>query len=111
MAMVRFIATHTTYTWIIWLEALLLASLLIFEVFFLPEAVTYAPCYRNIVDFSDFMFQLPRSSSSPDPPYQTSPESKGAPAALDSFKKTLRAVKYPAVWFCGLGFAVPYGCM
>jgi len=104
-----FIANRANYTWIIWLEALLLVLLLVFEICLLPESLPYSLCYRNIRQTKDIVLQLPRSSADLDEGSSTLLKDYKVPAPFDSFKKTTKAVGYPAVWLCGLGFAVPYG--
>ncbi|KAF9777294.1 major facilitator superfamily domain-containing protein [Thelephora terrestris] len=92
-----FIAHHSTWTWIVWLEALMLTAILLFEVVFLPEAIPGAPCFRNLRSFGDVLFQLP-----------TSPNTITGDFFLTT-RKTLVAARYPSVWLAGLAFAVPYG--
>lgn len=94
----RFIAHNSTWTWIVWLEALMLASILLFEVVFLPEAIPGTSCFRNVHTFRDALLQLP-----------TSPNTITGDFFLTT-RKTLAAIQYPGVWLAGLAFAVPYGC-
>ena len=81
-----------------WLEALMLAVILLFESVFLPEAIPGTPCFRNLYSFRDVLIQLP-----------TSPNTITGDFFLTT-RKTLAAVRYPSVWLAGLAFAVPYGC-
>jgi len=76
----------------------MLASLLMFEVVFLPEAIPGTPCFRNLHTLRDVLFQLP-----------IYPNTITGDFFL-STRKTFAAVQYPAVWLAGLAFAVPYGC-
>ena len=76
----------------------MLASLLLFEVVFLPEAIPGTPCFRDLHTPRDVLFQLP-----------VSPNTITGDFFL-STRKTLAAIRYPAVWLAGLAFAVPYGC-
>ena len=94
----RFIAHHTTWTWIVWLEALMLACILLFELIFLPEAIPGTPCFRNLHSLRDALVQLP-----------TSPNTITGDFFLTT-RKTFAALWHPSVWFAGLAFAVPYGC-
>jgi MFS family permease len=104
-----FIAHHTTYTWVIWLQALLFLSLFILELFFLPESQMSGPCYRSVLGLRDIFFQIPRYASMrvKDPLLASK---RRALKPVGSTKQTLLTIKYPAVWVCGLAFSVPYGC-
>jgi len=94
----RFIAHHSTWQWIVWLEALMLAGILLFEAVFLPEAIPGKPCFRNLYTLRDVLLQLP-----------TEPNTITGDFFLTT-RKTFAAVQYPTVWLAGLAFAVPYGC-
>ena len=76
----------------------MLASLLMLEVVFLPEAIPGTPCFRNLHTLRDVLFQLP-----------VFPNTITGDFFL-STRKTPAAVQYPAVWLAGLAFAVPDGC-
>ena len=77
----------------------MLAALLLFELVFLPEAIPGTPCFRNLHTFRDAMFQLP-----------VSPTTITGDFFLTT-RKGFAAVRYPAVWFASLAFAVPFGCV
>ena len=76
----------------------MLASILLFEVVFLPEAIPGTSCFRNIYTFRDLLVQLP-----------TAPNTITGDFFLTT-RKTFAAIRYPNVWLAGLAFAVPYGC-
>jgi hypothetical protein len=82
----------------VWLEALMLAAILLFELVFLPEAVPGTPCFRNLHSLRDALLQFP-----------TSPNTVTGDFFLTT-RKTLAALRYPSAWLAGLAFAVPYGC-
>lgn len=105
----RFIAHHTQWNWIVWTESIILASLFIFELCFLPESLVNKPCYRDVLGFRDIFFQLPRKKEAEDALLASVHEQK-AGADLNSSKQTLLCLLYPAIWLAGLAFAVPYGC-
>lgn len=102
------------YTWVIWVEALILASLFILELLFLPESLLTAPCYRDVVGFMDILFQIPRSNISSEAKDalldSINAVEENIAVRLNTFKHTLVCLLFPAVWICGLAFAVPYGC-
>lgn len=77
----------------------MLASILLFEAIFLPEAIPGTSCFRDLHTFRDVLVQLP-----------TSPNTITADFFLTTHK-TLAAVRFPTVWLAGLAFAVPYGCL
>lgn len=94
----RFIAHHSSWTWIVWLEALMLAVVLLFQLLFLPEAIPGTACFRNVHSFRDILVQLP-----------TEPNTITGDFFLTT-RKTLAAAQHPSVWLAGLAFVVPYGC-
>lgn len=76
----------------------MLATLLLLEVVFLPEPIPGTACFRNLFTLRDVLFQLP-----------TSPNTVTRDLFLTT-RRTFVALKYPAVWFAGLAFAIPFGC-
>jgi len=77
----------------------MLASMLLFEFVFLPEAIPGTSCFRNLHTFRDVLVQLP-----------TSPNTITGDFFLTT-RKTLTALQHPTVWLAGLAFSVPYGCV
>jgi hypothetical protein len=106
----------------------LLGALFILELLLLPESAHDAPCYRNVRGIWDIVFQLPtleviRERKGPSifsdleaviPPVDVNKvlkkETEVIMARFNTLKHTVQVAVYPAVWICGLAFAIPYGC-
>jgi hypothetical protein len=87
-----------------WIQAILLGTVLLTELVLLPESLVSAPGYRAITasNPSALVLQAPWGGS----PFIN----EKSPRPIDSVIKTLRAVTYVPAWLAGLAFAVPYGC-